>query len=626
MPWETTLYFSIVGVAISLAVFAHVVRMGIRYKQELPKLPITRSIEDLERVRDDLDAEISDLDDEKAEAARIIDEAERRESSLESLGQQVEALQRDLLNLQGEEQKLIAVRNELEEAGTKLEQASSSLSSMNLESEQIKRQLEADRKEVENLSGLRQELANLEQRIPTLQAEHDNLSLQLDRLRTEVNDLSEKLEPLRKERAELTGEVQAKTAEKKELKETIESLKKNYAEAGGFGKDHDPCEDLWKPYFSEKKEASTTGSEQQKLNDMGGALIDAGIQLPDRTLMAFHTALKIQDISPLTVLAGISGTGKSLLPRLYAKCMGINFLNLPVQPGWNSPQDLFGFYNYMEQKYKATPLAQAMVQFDQFNRKAWTLPEGAPDLSDQVLLVLLDEMNLARVEYYFSELLSRLELRRSIDPNFQPDRQKVEVPLQIGHGFRGLSSVSLYPGENVLFAGTMNEDESTMSLSDKVLDRASVLRFGKPHELQTDQPDMDKIFDSGALKLDTWKSWHRPASVQPEMREVLNKLSGVMAAADSPFGHRVGQGIMGYLSQYPDSSPLGQKHAMADQIEQKILPKLRGKDIGQSESQIKQLQEIVMGLDDHQLSKAIQEGLDSEQGAFMWTGLDRAEE
>jgi hypothetical protein len=626
MPWETILYISIVGVAISLAVFTHVVRMGIRYKQELPKLPITRSIEELERVRDDLDAEISNLDDEKAEAVQIIDEAERRESSLEILGQQVEALQRDLLNLQAEEQKLIAVRKELEETGAKLEKASASLSSMRLESEQIKRHLEVDRKEVENLNGLKQELAKLEQRLPTLRAERDDLKIQLDNLRSEVNGLAEKLEPLRKDHAELTGEVQAKTAERKELIETIESLKKNYAEAGGFGKDHDPCEDLWEPYFSEKKKVSTASSEQQKLSDMGGVLKGAGIQLPHRTLLAFHTALKIQDISPLTVLAGISGTGKSLLPRLYAKCMGINFLNLPVQPGWNSPQDLFGFYNYIEQKYKATPLAQAMVQFDQFNRANWGLPSGATDLTEQVLLVLLDEMNLARVEYYFSELLSRLELRRSIDPYSQADRQKVEVPLQIGHGFRGLSSVSLYPGENVLFAGTMNEDESAMSLSDKVLDRASVLRFGKPHELQTSQPDMDKITDSGALTLGTWKSWHSRVAVRPEMEDILKKLSGVMAAADSPFGHRVGQGIMSYLSLYPDSSPLGQKHAMADQIEQKILPKLRGKDIGQFESQIKQLQEIVTGLDDHQLSQAIQQGLESEQGAFMWTGLDRAEE
>ena len=79
--------------------------------------------------------------------------------------------------------------------------------------------------------------------------------------------------------------------------------------------------------------------------------------------------------------------------------------------------DLFGFYNYLEKRYKATELARALVQFELFNKTNWDLPEEAEidDRSDRMLLVLLDEMNLARTEYYFSEFLSKLETRRTVD-------------------------------------------------------------------------------------------------------------------------------------------------------------------------------------------------------------------
>jgi predicted nucleic acid-binding Zn-ribbon protein len=624
MTWDYLLFLAIAGSIITISVVAHVAVKGIRYKRELPRFEIVRKIEALELDRENLEIKIDDLRDDYNEALKAIEEKQRCEAAIEDLRPQVEALQKDLQNLQSEEEILIAVRKDLDEAMSQLEETQNDRDALKLECTQIESQLGADRKELEGFKALKQELAELEQRIPPLRAEREELMEGIEHLRSDLHELNVNLEPLRKENAELNGEVQAKRKEREELILTIENLKKNHASAGGFGKDHDPCEDLWKPYFLEKKSTGGNFDERERLEGMMQELDGAEIRFPKRTLFAFHTALKIQDISPLTVLAGISGTGKSLLPRLYAKCMGMNFLNLPVQPGWNSPQDLFGFYNYIEQKYKATPLARAMVQFDKFNRPGWKLPKNE-DLTNRILLVLLDEMNLARIEYYFSELLSRLELRRSIDEANSSERQKVEVPLEIGHGLRDRPSISLYPGGNVLFAGTMNEDESTMSLSDKVLDRASVLRFGKPHEIQTHPPQMDLILDSPPLGLGIWDNWQNPSDILPEMDDILVGLSEVMAGADAPFGHRVGQGVMSYISLYPDSSLSGQRAAMADQIEQKILPKLRGKDLNLVEPQIRKLQEIVTGLEDQHLSKAIMSGLNVEQGTFMWAGLDRAE-
>ena len=118
--------------------------------------------------------------------------------------------------------------------------------------------------------------------------------------------------------------------------------------------------------------------------------------------------------------------------------MGINFLNVPIQPRWDSPQDMFGFYNYLENKYRATELSRALIQMDRFwnvGGRGW---QGCPrdwqdkTLSEQMLLVLVDEMNLARVEYYFSEFLSRLEVRPNIRKDDTVDREKAEIPLEIG--------------------------------------------------------------------------------------------------------------------------------------------------------------------------------------------------
>lgn len=135
---------------------------------------------------------------------------------------------------------------------------------------------------------------------------------------------------------------------------------------------------------------------------------------------AFHTSLKISDRSPLVVLAGVSGTGKSELPRRYAEAFGIHFLNVAVQPRWDGPQDLFGFYDYLDRRFRATELARSLVQMDTIgprSERGWNPPKDwskGNRLNDQMLLVLLDEMNLARVEYYFSEFLSRLETRSGL--------------------------------------------------------------------------------------------------------------------------------------------------------------------------------------------------------------------
>src|SRR5690606_33181292 len=101
-----------------------------------------------------------------------------------------------------------------------------------------------------------------------------------------------------------------------------------------------------------------------------------------------------------------------------------------VQPGWAGPQDLLGFFNYLERKYKATDLSRYLALFSKYAKVdlASLNFAAAGSRCNEMLLVLLDEMNLARVEYYFSEFLSRLETRPSINPDDDNQRRHVAIP------------------------------------------------------------------------------------------------------------------------------------------------------------------------------------------------------
>ncbi len=643
MSWNNLLFLSIIGPVATISIMAVVTGLGVRYRRELPKLPINESIEALKLAREEEEAKLGAVQDELASAREDIREGERTRKFLEEARPQMETFQSEMakimeakrraeLEFESAQQRLGTLTQAVSAASEQKARLDEEIAPLRVALAETKARLERAAEDLKEYEAKRQEYAELQAKLPPLREEHERLRESVERLRAELVESEQRLEPLRKEKIALEGTIQGLAKQQEVLIKAIEELKRMHTDAGGVSKDHDPCQDLWEPYFPERHQAGGQQKEQDRLERINQQLKEAKVRFPLRTLYAFHTALKIQDISPLTVLAGISGTGKSLLPRLYAKCMGVHFLNLPVQPGWNSPQDLFGFYNYIEHKFKATPLARAMVQFDQYNRREWFKDKKESlGLEDQMMLVLLDEMNLARVEYYFSELLSRLEIRRSIDPSSSEERRKVEVPLEIGHALRGAGekiknySVSLYPGENLLFTGTMNEDESTMSLSDKVLDRASILRFGEPAVVMESQPDMTKIIASEPLALSVWKRWQGECDPRAEIKAAFNELKEVMSKAHSPFGYRVEQAMRRYVAMYPDQSAQGQRFAIVDQIEQKVLPKLRGRELSTIQGALLQLTQLVSRLDDAGLVKAIEAGRSDTEGTFMWTGLDRVE-
>lgn len=306
-----------------------------------------------------------------------------------------------------------------------------------------------------------------------------------------------------------------------------------------------------------------------------------------RQIYAYHTAQKIRDMSPLVVLAGVSGTGKSELPKNYAIHGGMNFLSIPVKPDWDSPASLFGYYNSIERRFEATELVQALYQMsndDQYKK--------------QMMMVLLDEMNLAHPEQYFADMLSKLETSRGLT-------QCAQYDIVLGGGEH---PEHLDIGSNILWTGTMNEDETTKGLSDKVIDRSTLITFPRPTILYN-RENKREIKQEFILSREKWDSWCKATNNTDEVRkqlekyrEVVQQLNENMSAMGRNLGHRVWQSMSQYICHHPDviyaKNPdeldVAMKKAFCDSIAFKVMPKLRGVEVrGQNEEKFEQIGNIL---------------------------------
>ncbi|QDT04239.1 Chromosome partition protein Smc [Rubripirellula lacrimiformis] len=481
-----------------------------------------------------------------------------------------------------------------------------------------------------------------DQQLTSLQIEFEHAKVGLQEKIDEANSLDQRLrelstnvEQLQKSQSKLGGEVDGLKEQKLQLKQDIERLEKVWdrlLQQTGGGDDAERTSELWQPVIA-PAEVAVKYSEEMCLEKVETYLKSCGLYFSRRMVYAFHTSLKVAEASPLAVLAGISGTGKSELPRRYAEAVGMNFLPLAVQPRWDSPQDMFGFFNYLENRFRATELGRALVQMDSHAGEAgrgWpsSIPDSHQNLSGQMLLVLLDEMNLARVEYYFSDFLSKLETRRGVDPNNPESRRKAELSLEIGRTGIGSPTMNVFVGPNVLFVGTMNEDETTQTLSDKVIDRSNLLRFGRPKTLSLENTGDTYARPSARLAASNWNDWLVPTEDMDHDRErtdeIIESLNEAMSIIRRPFAHRTSRAIRAYVANYPRIGEATFNCAMADQIEQKLLPKFRGLDPSDPEVRdaLDRIRGVIEELEDAEFLEALRESRNGHQ--IAWSGVDRA--
>ena len=153
----------------------------------------------------------------------------------------------------------------------------------------------------------------------------------------------------------------------------------------------------------------------------------------------------------IVILQGISGTGKTSLPYAFGKFVQNDATVVSVQPAWRERTELYGYFNEFTKKYTETDFLRSIYRAN-FYRD--------PNL------IILDEMNIARVEYYFAEMLSILEMPRQ-------EEWKIDItaamwdndPVKITEG-------KIQIPNNTWFVGTINNDDSTFAVADKVYDRA----------------------------------------------------------------------------------------------------------------------------------------------------------
>lgn len=353
-----------------------------------------------------------------------------------------------------------------------------------------------------------------------------------------------------------------------------------------------------------------------------------GITFPKRILYAFHTALKISDWSSIAVLAGVSGTGKSELPRLYSAFGGLNFINVPVQPNWDSQESMLGFFNSIDNRFDAQPLLKFLVECTEQS-----------EFSNYMSIVLLDEMNLAHVEHYFAEFLSKLETRRGTKKDSVPS-----IDIKLG---AGVEPYKLQLSRSILWTGTMNQDETTKSLSDKVLDRGIVINFPRPKRL-IGRTNMGIIEDTiissnrAMLKKSIWSKWIvRELKFEGDQEKELTKYKGIVEDINEALekvgralGHRVWQSIEYYIANYPLVIDELQKSegqltnelkkamdvAFEDQIVQKIMPKLRGIETrGTGKESLDNIQGILENKGFANLTDDFRTAREQGYGQFMWS-------
>ena len=474
------------------------------------------------------------------------------------------------------------------------------------------RQWERDRKERELMK--QTEEAAIEKALERRQ----KLEGKLDRLREEVGEAKEETASLRGEKAQIEAELQELDERRKRRRREFEADEESRKQPIYTGiEDFGDCELM--------TEVGQGGrAESEWLDEIMGSIEDAGFYFPDRLVKAFHTSLKIAEWAPLTVLAGVSGTGKSELPRLYSRYGGLHHQLISVKPNWDSPQDLFGFFNYMDNRYKATDFLKALVQSQQGRDKS--------GFDDQMLLVLLDEMNLARVELYFSDFLSKLEARRGLE---EGDEKYPHIGVDIGSGF---DEEQVRLGKNVLFVGTMNEDETTNSLSDKVVDRGNVISFPRPKRLRGRDSQQLPDGRENRLPKETWRRWIVTPNegltdeTRDEIKEAMNQVNRNFRKVNRAIGHRVLQAIENYVANHPDvraasdDSDNAWKTALEDQMAQKIMPKLRGveTDTKAGRACLGGIREVLSTYADG-LVDDFDQARKTSYGAFRWSSADYLE-
>lgn len=285
---------------------------------------------------------------------------------------------------------------------------------------------------------------------------------------------------------------------------------------------------------------------------------------------------------PFVIISGISGTGKTKIVQLFSESIGATedngqFKMIPVRPDWSDSSELLGYVD-LKGDFQKGPLTE--------------LIEHAVDHPRLPHFFLLDEMNLARVEYYFSDVLSVMESRKR-------EGDEISSSNLLDKKYTG-QAIKL--PENLYIIGTVNMDETTQPFSKKVLDRANTIEFNEVYLENFGFLEANEQIEAVRVTNDQLKPNYISikdvyVSNTPLVEDVSKKLQDInhiLEILNAHVGYRVRDEICYYMVHNHNAGLLDEKHAFDLCVMQKILPRITGSD-SRVEQLLQNLYELFTG-------------------------------
>lgn len=311
-------------------------------------------------------------------------------------------------------------------------------------------------------------------------------------------------------------------------------------------------------------------NEIKELKYIKNYIKSKGYTYSDEIIDNLYLSLKTK---PFVILSGISGTGKSKIIKLFAEAIGATTDNgrfnlIPVRPDWSDDSELIG-YRDIEGKFKAGIIT--------------SIAKAAMENSNEPYFICLDEMNLARVEYYFSTILSLIETREFIDGEIKSNKLLSRESFGADEKAYELYG-DVYIPENIYVIGTVNMDETTFPFSKKVLDRANTIEFNEINldynfdEIESSNLDDKRIYDNTMFKSPyvSLSQCKDNKDVALKVISQLKKINEILKGENYHFAYRVRDEIVFYVINAVTSKLMTYEQAMDYSINQKILPKISG--------------------------------------------------
>ncbi|MDD3106938.1 MAG: hypothetical protein PHP65_03955 [Bacilli bacterium] len=231
----------------------------------------------------------------------------------------------------------------------------------------------------------------------------------------------------------------------------------------------------------------------------------------------------------IIILEGISGTGKTSLPYAMGKFFSHDSAIVSVQPSWRDRAEMIGYLNEFTKKFNESDFLKSLYE---------------TTYREDLNFIILDEMNLARIEYYFAEFLSILEM-----PNINEWKIDVTPDTVLGDPKNLVNGKILVP-QNVWFVGTANKDDSTFTITDKVYDRAIAIEMNEK-AAYIDAPHTEAVEMSYEYLDSLFKAAEQENAMSPKTLDSLSKLDDFIAAKFKiTFGNRILKQIKQFIPVY----------------------------------------------------------------------------